>query len=158
MRLELLNQIPETPPRGGQRSFIEEDKLDEMVFDLYELTARRVRYCSRRRHSSLIVIINQKRIMVKSPSGAIMQNTLTIEYPDDLLFTLGVSDKEFSEEARLLLAAKLYELGKISSGQAARLAGKTRVEFLFSLSRLGVSTSNLREDDLPDELNFALND
>ncbi len=87
-----------------------------------------------------------------------MQNTLTIEYADDLLFTLGVSDKEFSEEAKLLLAAKLYEMGKISSGQAARLAGKSRVEFLFSLSRLGVSMSNLREDDLDTELNFALND
>lgn len=87
-----------------------------------------------------------------------MQNTLTIEYADDLLFTLGVSDKEFSEEAKLLLAAKLYEMGKISSGQAARLAGKSRVEFLFSLSRLGVSMSNLREEDLENELNFALDD
>lgn len=77
-----------------------------------------------------------------------MQNTLTIEYTDDLLFTLGVSDKEFSRDAKFLLAAKLYELGKISSGQAARLADKTRVEFLLSLSQLGVSMSNLREDDL----------
>jgi predicted HTH domain antitoxin len=87
-----------------------------------------------------------------------MQNTLTIEYPDELLFALGVSDKEFSEEAKFLLAAKLYELGKISSGQAALLAGKGRVEFLYSLSRLGVPLSNLREEDLQDELNFALND
>jgi predicted HTH domain antitoxin len=87
-----------------------------------------------------------------------MQNTLTIEYADDLLFTLGVSDKEFSEEAKLLLAAKLYEMGRISSGQAARLAGKNRVEFLFSLSRLNIPMSNLREDDLQNELNFALND
>lgn len=86
-----------------------------------------------------------------------MQNTLTIEYTDDLLFTLGVSDKEFSRDAKFLLAAKLYELGKISSGQAARLADKTRVEFLLSLSQLGVSMSNLREDDLQTELNFALN-
>ncbi len=87
-----------------------------------------------------------------------MQNTLTIEYADDLLFTLGVTDKEFSEEAKLLLAAKLYEMGKISSGQAARLAGKNRVEFLLSLSRLNVPMSNLREDDLENELNFAIND
>lgn len=87
-----------------------------------------------------------------------MQNTLTIEYSDDLLFTLGVSDKEFSVEAKFLLAAKLYEIGKISSGQAAKLAGQSRVEFLFSLSRVGVPMSNLREEDLRDELNFALND
>ncbi len=84
-----------------------------------------------------------------------MQNTLTIEYADDLLFSLGISDKEFSEEAKFLLAAKLYELGRISSGQAAQLAGKSRVEFLFSLSRLGISLSNLRREDLENELNFA---
>jgi len=87
-----------------------------------------------------------------------MQNTLTIEYTPDLLFALGVSDKEFSDEAKFLLAAKLYEIGKISSGQAAELAGKSRVEFLFSLSRIGVAVSNLREEDLQNELNFALDD
>jgi predicted HTH domain antitoxin len=87
-----------------------------------------------------------------------MSNTLTIEYADDLLFSLGVSEKEFSEEAKLLIAAKLYEMGKLSSGQAANLAGKSRVEFLFSLSRLNVPMSNLREEDLREELEFALND
>lgn len=86
-----------------------------------------------------------------------MQNTLTIEYADELLFALGVSDKEFNEEAKFLLAAKLYELGKISSGQAARLAGKTRVDFLLSLSDAGVAMSNLGEDDVQNELDFALN-
>jgi len=87
-----------------------------------------------------------------------MQNTLTIEYTDELLFTLGISDREFSEEAKLLLAVKLYEMGRISSGQAARLAQKSRVEFLFSLSRLGVPMSNLKAEDLAAELNFALDD
>ena len=81
-----------------------------------------------------------------------MQSTLTIDYTTDLLFALGVSEKEFSEEAKFLLAAKLYELGRISSGQAAQLAEKTRVEFLLSLPRVGVATSNLREDDLDHEL------
>ena len=87
-----------------------------------------------------------------------MSNTLTIEYADDLLFSLGVSEKEFSEEAKFLIAAKLYEMGRLSSGQAANLAGKSRVEFLFSLSRVGVPMSNLREEDLRAELQFALND
>jgi len=87
-----------------------------------------------------------------------MQNTLTIEYTDELLFTLGISNEQFSEEAKFLLAAKLYEMGKISSGQAARLAGKSRVEFLFSLARLNVPMSNLQAEDIKNELNFALND
>lgn len=85
-------------------------------------------------------------------------NSLTIEYTDDVLFSLGLSDKEFSKEAKFLLAAKLYELGKLSSGKAATLAEMERVEFLFSLSKLGVPLSNLRSEDLADEFEFALNE
>ena len=86
-----------------------------------------------------------------------MSHTLTIEYNDDLLYSLGVSSEQFSEEAKFLLAAKLYELGRLSSGEAARLAGKERVEFLYGLNNLGLPISNLRAEDLAAELNFALN-
>jgi len=87
-----------------------------------------------------------------------MQNSLTIEYSDEILFALGVSGKAFSEEAKVLLSAKLYELGRLSSGQAARLAGKNRVEFLYELSRLNIPMSNLKIEDLESDLDFALND
>jgi len=87
-----------------------------------------------------------------------MPNTLTIEYDDALLFNLGVSTEQFSAEARFLLAAKLYELGRLSSGQAARLAGKSRVDFLLSLTNIGVSISNLRPEDGQTEAEFALDD
>jgi predicted HTH domain antitoxin len=85
-------------------------------------------------------------------------NTLTIEYGDDLLFRLGVSRERFSDEAKFLLAAKLYELGRLSSGEAAQFAGKSRVEFLFALSNIGLPMSNLREVDLSSELDFALDE
>lgn len=85
------------------------------------------------------------------------QNVLTIEYSDDLLFRLGLSRERFSDEAKLLLAAKLYELGRLSSGEAANFAGKSRVEFLYALNALGIPMSNLREEDLKEELDFALN-
>lgn len=85
-------------------------------------------------------------------------HTLTIEYTDDLLFRLGVSRESFSDEAKFLLAAKLYELGRLSSGEAARLAGKSRVEFLFALSNIGLPMSNLREENLAEELGFALDE
>ncbi len=45
------------------------------------------------------------------------QNILTIEYGDDLLYRLGLSREKFSDEAKFLLAAKLYELGRLSSGK-----------------------------------------
>jgi predicted HTH domain antitoxin len=84
-----------------------------------------------------------------------MQRTLTIEYGDEILLGLGLSADQFSQEARFLLAAKLYELGKVTSGQAARFCGQGRVEFLFGLQRIGVPVSNLREDDAEAELEFA---
>ena len=87
-----------------------------------------------------------------------MTHTLTIEYQDDLLFRLGINREQFSAEARFLLAAKLYELGRLSSGEAARLAGKSRVEFLFALAQIGVPMSNLRAEDVGTELGFALDE
>jgi predicted HTH domain antitoxin len=41
------------------------------------------------------------------------------------------SAEEFEDEARLLLAVKLYELGRESTGTAAELAGISRVAFIF---------------------------
>ena len=84
-----------------------------------------------------------------------MERRLTIEYGDDILFSLGMSPEQFSEEAKFLLAAKLYELGKLSSGQAARLCGKTRVDFLMSLTRIGIPVSNLQPEDAQAEIDFA---
>jgi len=84
-----------------------------------------------------------------------MSYRLTIEYGDDVLLSLGLSPEEFSAEAKLVLAAKLYDLGKLTSGQAARLCGKGRVDFLMSLSRLGVPASNLRPEDADVELDFG---
>lgn len=67
------------------------------------------------------------------------KSTLTIKYSDDMLLSLKQSRREFEDEARYLLALKLYELGKMSSGKAARLAGVSRVEFLMRLWRYKVS-------------------
>jgi predicted HTH domain antitoxin len=65
-----------------------------------------------------------------------------------------LSRDEFDEEAAFILAAKLYELGRLSSGQAAKLCGKSRVGFLLSLPRIGISISNLRPEDAEAEIRF----
>jgi predicted HTH domain antitoxin len=84
-----------------------------------------------------------------------MTHQLIIDYDDDVLVNVALSPDEFAEEARLLLAAQLYEQGKLSSGQAAKLCGKGRVDFLFSLARIGRPMSNLRPDDADLEIDFA---
>ena len=44
----------------------------------------------------------------------------------------------FARELRMLATVKLYELGRLSSGRAAELAGMPRVEFLLTLGRYQV--------------------
>ena len=83
-----------------------------------------------------------------------MTHTLSIEYSDDVLLSVGLPEHDFNDEARFLLAAKLYEIGRLSSGQAAAICGKKRVEFLLALPRVGVSPSNLRPEDAACELQF----
>jgi predicted HTH domain antitoxin len=84
-----------------------------------------------------------------------MTRRLTIPYDDSVLLEASLTRDEFEREARLMLAAKLYELGRLSSGKAAELCGMGRVEFLAALPRVGVSMSNLCPEDADDEAAFA---
>jgi predicted HTH domain antitoxin len=86
-----------------------------------------------------------------------VQNVLTIEYSDDLLKRLGISRDKFPGEAKFLLAAKLYELGHLSSGEAAKMALMSRVEFLLELHKIGIPMSNLQLADLESDIDFGLN-
>lgn len=51
-----------------------------------------------------------------------------------------MSAAAFEREARTALAVKLYELGRLTSGQAAELAGIPRVVFLLSCPQYGSAT------------------
>lgn len=54
------------------------------------------------------------------------RETVSVEYPTDVGITLQESKEEFAQESKMLAALKLYELGKLSSGKAAALAGLDR--------------------------------
>lgn len=66
-------------------------------------------------------------------------STLTINYPSEILWALEQEPDEFAGEARLLLAVKLYEMGRLSTGLAAQMAGVPRSVFIFLLGRFGLS-------------------
>ncbi len=78
-----------------------------------------------------------------------------IPYPDGLARVLRLSEKEFCAELVFMAAAKLYELGRLSAGQAARLAGIDRVAFLSRLSQIGVPVINLRDEEIGAEIEAA---
>jgi len=78
-----------------------------------------------------------------------------INYPAGLAQALKLTDREFASELRFLAAAKLYELGRLSSGKAARLAEMPRRTFLHELNRVGVPAINLMEDEIEAEIQAA---
>lgn len=63
---------------------------------------------------------------------------VTIAIPEKVLLADKTDAKSFVAELKILAAVKLYELGRLSSGRAAELAGLSRVEFLLSLNRYKV--------------------
>lgn len=77
---------------------------------------------------------------------------LHIPYDEGLLVSSGQSDEEFESELRFLLAAKLYELGRVSAGQAGKLAGMPRLRFLDELGRRGFTVIQLDQESIEDEL------
>ncbi len=63
---------------------------------------------------------------------------VTITVPEKVLLAEMMDAGTFARELSTLAAVKLYELGRLSSGRAAELAGMTRVEFLLALRRYKV--------------------
>jgi predicted HTH domain antitoxin len=82
-------------------------------------------------------------------------NHITIDIPDETLLALRMSPGEMAAALRMAAAVKLYELGKLSSGAAAALAGIPRVVFLAKLADYGVDTFDLNEEQLAKETRLA---
>lgn len=73
---------------------------------------------------------------------------LLIEYPPNLPDVMQQSRSEFEQDAKMAMAAKLFEMKRISSGLAAQLVGMDRVSFLLALHRYNVAMIDLDEEEL----------
>jgi predicted HTH domain antitoxin len=72
---------------------------------------------------------------------------IVIEFPDNF----NISDVE----AVTAMAAQLYEMGKLSIGQAAQLAGYDKREFIEILGTFGVSIFNYPPEEIGNDIRNA---
>ena len=73
--------------------------------------------------------------------------TIQLHIPD----SVDLKDYDFS----MIIAAKLYEDSKLSSGQAAKVAGLTKRTFIELLGRYGVSVISSSVSDLYSDIENA---
>ncbi len=69
--------------------------------------------------------------------------------------TVALPDSISEAEAKVCLATKLFELGRLSCGQAAQLAGYSKRTFIELLGKQGIAVLNYPADELTDDLNHA---
>jgi len=70
--------------------------------------------------------------------------TIKLQIPDEV----DLKEYDFS----MIIASKLYEDGKLSSGQAAKIAGLTKRTFIELLGRYGVSVFSTSLSDLKSDI------
>ncbi|MDQ6764307.1 MAG: UPF0175 family protein [Bacteroidota bacterium] len=78
--------------------------------------------------------------------------TITIDFPGDILLALNESESDLKKRIKLTLAIQLYEFQKLTIGKAAQLSGVPRLEFETELSKKKISISNLVENDILNEI------
>lgn len=76
---------------------------------------------------------------------------MTIEMPEGALASLRKDPESFARELRLAAAIKWYEIGDVSQGRAAEIAGVSRQEFLAALGRYGVSPFQYTPEEVLEE-------
>lgn len=82
-----------------------------------------------------------------------MSKVISIDYPEYLANSMRLNRKDFGRQIKESSLVKLYEIGKISSGTAAKVLEMSRVEFLELLNKYKVSFLNI--DDLEDDMKNA---
>ncbi len=80
---------------------------------------------------------------------------ITLFIPDETLLALKLTPEQLSQDLVLMAAVKLYELGRLSSGAAAKLAGIPRVVFLSKIADYGVDTFRLTDEQIERETRLA---
>ena len=90
-----------------------------------------------------------------SRMGERQMSDASLSIPDEALVALKLSPDAAASELRLAAAVKFYELGRLSSGAAAVLAGVPRAVFLNKLADYGVATFTQTKAELQEDIQSA---
>jgi predicted HTH domain antitoxin len=75
-----------------------------------------------------------------------------IQIPEESLVALRATPESFAVELMLAAAMKLYELGRLSAGAAARLADVPEPVFLSKLADYGIDAFRQTASELAEEV------
>jgi len=78
--------------------------------------------------------------------------TISIDFPSDILLALNESESELIKQIKISLAIRLYLAGKLTLGKAAQVSGLSRFSFETYLSENSIPISNLTIEDVMDDL------
>jgi predicted HTH domain antitoxin len=81
-----------------------------------------------------------------------IMKTVSMEFPESVFSALRKNPDEFAQEMRIAAAVKWYEIGEISQGKAAEIAGLNRAEFINILARYQVSPFQYTTQELAEEI------
>ena len=73
---------------------------------------------------------------------------VTLDVPDEIRLALKATPDDLAFKIRFAASVKLYEMGQLSAGAAAQLAGVSEPHFLSHLADYGVTNCDPGEDEL----------
>lgn len=80
---------------------------------------------------------------------------IIVDIPQTYLDAANAAPEAFAQEAKLAMAAKLFEMKRLSSGMAAALVGMDRVAFMAQLPRFGVALIDQDAKELASDVQHA---
>lgn len=79
-------------------------------------------------------------------------STISVRIPDDTFAVVRRAPEEIAREMRIAVAVRWYDLGLVSQGKGAEIAGLSRAEFIDALADFGVSATQESVADIQEAL------